>query len=152
MRGLLNWRLSPIPTSRAIHPVPALHVSELFRLGKLPSAPLDVIAAARVPERRDPTLAEFAALTWLLYGSLDAPYGVASYRDTYDYQSSSDVRETTHIAGSARACVELIRFLIADARAAGLCCIGVTDKSNAKMCSMLARLGCKAAQIRWESR
>ncbi len=137
---------------RRISRVPALHVSELFRHGCLPSAPDDVLAAVYVPERREMTIQEASALTWLLAGPVDRPRGVAGYRDVYDYQTSSDVREVTHIAGSKRAVVELVRFLIDDAREIGRRCVGVMDISNIKMEYLLQEMGCVTLRALWESR
>jgi len=128
-----------------------LYVSQLFAEGKLPSAPPEVIAAARDPGHRDPTLAEFSALTWLLVGPVDAPYGVAGYRDVYCYSRSADVRQVEHIAGSRRAVVELVGFLIPDAAVSGRRCIGVMSDSNDKMAAMLLRMGCRSDRVQWES-
>lgn len=138
-----------ISLQRRIQRVPALHVSQLFAAGTLPSAPPEIVAASRVPESRDPTLAEFAALTWLLCGPLDAPCGVASYRDVFDHQTSSDVREIIHIAGSKRAVYELGMFLIADALPRR--CIGTFDCEN-PMIAFVKRLGASVKRVRWESR
>lgn len=133
-----------------IERVPALYVSQLLAAGKLPSAPAEVVAAARVPEHRSMTLAEAASLTWLLAGPIDAPRGVAAFRDVYDFQASSDLREVTHVAGSARGVVELVRFLIADA--APFRCIGCVDRSNLTMIRLLERLGILSKRVLWESR
>ncbi len=138
--------------SKRIQRVPALHVSQLFAQGALPSAPADVTAAARVPEHREMTIQEASALTWLVAGPVDRPCGVAAYRDVYDYQTSSDVREVTHIAGSKRGVVELVRFLIDDAHEVGRRCVGVMDTSNTKMAYLLQEMGCGALRTRWESR
>jgi RimJ/RimL family protein N-acetyltransferase len=135
--------------NRRISRVPALHVSQLFVAGDLPGAPDDVLRAADVPERRDMTISEAAALTWLLCGPTEKPLGVAGYRDVYDYQTSSDVREVTHLAGSARAVVDLVRFLIADAKMRR--CTGRMDAGNERMIRLLGRLGCISKRVFWES-
>lgn len=94
---------------------------------------------------------ELAALTWIIVGPVDAPYGVAGYRDVYCYSRSADVRQVEHIAGSARACFELVGFLIADAAAIGRRCVGVMHESNAKMASLLGRMRCRSDRVQWES-
>ena len=135
--------------NRGISRVPALHVSQLFVTGDIPSAPDDVVQAAEVPESREPTIAEFAAVTWLLCGPTEKPLGVAAYRDVYDRQTSSDVREVTHLAGSARAVVDLVRFLIADAKPKR--CTGRMDASNERMIRLLGRLACMRKRVISES-
>lgn len=133
---------------RTIQSVPALYVSELFRLGKLPSVPQDTITASRVPESRDPTLAEFAALVWIIVGPVHTPCGVASFRDVFDHQTSSDVREIIHLAGSRRAVYELAKFLITDALPRR--CIGTLECDN-PMIALAKRIG-TVKRVRWESR
>lgn len=138
--------------SRTIQRVPCLLVSELFSRGLLPSAPPAVVEAARVPSHRTMTLAEMASLEWWIVGSPEKPLGVLGARNVYDFHTSSDVYQVEHLVGTKRACVELIHFAIESARSRGRRCIGVMDESNAKMSTMLHKLGCDSVRRRWESR
>jgi hypothetical protein len=137
--------------THAIERVPALFVSQLLAQGILPAAPEAVIASAHVPERRDMTIQEAAALTWVICGPFHRPRGVAAYRDVFDYHVSADVREVIHIAGSRRAVVSLARFLRDDARTLSRRCVGTMDLSNKPMIHLLGRGGCAFRRIRWES-
>jgi hypothetical protein len=139
------------PPARTIERVPVLLIGLLEAGGLLPQVPHPVAELPQRGARRDATLAEAAALTWLVAwdgpklagGGFRRAAGVASYRDTYDQHTSSDVREITHIAGSARSVRDLLHFMRAGAPGR---LMGVVDARNARMLAILAKLGAQRAE------
>ena len=137
--------------THAVERVPALFVSQLFAQGVLPVVPADVVAAARVPERREMTIQEAADLTWIVAGPFHRPRGVGAFRDVFDHHTSCDVREVIHVAGSKRGVVELLRYMDADARVHDRRCVGVVGAGNGDMARLLTRLGAVVSNRRlWE--
>ncbi len=146
------------PARREIERVPALLVGFLDAAGDLPRLPPSVEAMVQFGIRRDATLAESSALSWLIAwkgarrpGALYRQVsGVAAYRDCFDYPSGTDVREIVHIAGSRRATVDLLRWMVGDARAQERRAIGSIDKRNRAMGDVLFRMGHRTTRIVWE--
>jgi len=126
-------------TARRIERVPVLAVALLEAEGRLPRLP--EVAAQSGP--RGATLAEAASLTWLLAYQGEKVLGVASFRDEYDWTTGWEVRRIQHVAGSARASLDLVRWMDADARANGRRCVGSVDRRNTAMRVALVALGAK---------
>lgn len=141
-------------SSRSVERVPALFVGLLEEAGKLPSLPRFVDAHGEHAKARTATLAEVAALTWLVAWDgpkVDAngfrkPVGVGAYRDVYDYHTASDVREIIHVAGSRRACIDLVRFMMQDK----VKCVGCIGVENTDMFAVLKALGGEVTRVYFE--
>jgi hypothetical protein len=94
-------------------------------------------------------MAEMEAVKWvcLWEGSATDKHGlrkvsgIGSYRDHYDYHRSADVREVTYLAGSPRACFEILRFVKDSAERLGLLTMGSFDMDNRGLRRAAERLG-----------
>lgn len=135
---------------RRIRQVPCLHIAQLAAANLLPSLPNDVEAAMGM--KRMPTLNEASMLSWLLYGDVEKPLGVAAYRGAYDFMTGSDAKEIVHIAGTQRAVVELMRHMVEHAQRKGLRVIGSVHLENRPMMALLSGLGYVRTRIVFEDR
>jgi hypothetical protein len=137
--------------------VPFSTIAALAANRALPNLPADVEALGKVPKHRPPTIAECEAQTWLLctgpvwtWKTTQTILGVASFLDRYDYVTSSDVREISTVQGSARACVELVRWMAADAKEHGRRVIGEVCVANVAMGHAMEKLGARPTRIVYE--
>lgn len=132
--------VAPVRRSvRAIERVPALLMGELQNAALLPRR-----YALEREAVRDATLAEQAALTWLVEWDLRTDLrsngfflhpvlGYAAYRDVYDCHRGEDMREVVHIAGSRRSVVQLLRAILASAHEQARRVFGALDLENDAM-------------------
>lgn len=130
---------------RSIERVPALFIGLLEEAGKLPALPGHIERLGRNVRRRNASLAEVAALTWLVawdqpkinVQGFVKPCGVAAYRDAFDYHTASDVRELIHVSGTARGVRDLVLFIRNEARKEKRRLMGSIDIENLEMAEAL---------------
>jgi hypothetical protein len=137
-------------TKRTIERVPFRVVQILQAEGRLPQIPEGV----RVTGFRQPTLAESSAQTWTACfdgppwkdGKVGDALAVMAHRDGYDYMTSRDVREITHIAGSGRPVLALLLHAAREAQVLGLPVLGSIGLDNHVMAKALRLLGAKVVR------
>lgn len=121
-------------------------VSELYYRDMLPKLPEDVNALNHALDGRPPTLSDLREFRWLIQ-TIEIPRhrphitGVASFRKTYDYYHWRDSLEVAHVAGSARACTDLMRYILELAKGKNYGVFGAIDIENPRMKEFLERLG-----------
>lgn len=143
--------------SRCIELIPALLVMMLNDLGKLPEIP-------NLPHPgalgfRKPELADMERAKWLAAwqgartdkDGFRKVAGLATFRDTYDWHSASDVRELLAIRGSRRAVVDLTCWMRDDAEAHDRRLVGLMERDDCGLAQLMARLGGRPmTMVRWE--
>jgi hypothetical protein len=132
---------------RFIEEVPAVIIASLAVAGLLPQIPSAVDALDERPGRRDPLPHETANLRWFVAWEGGRSVGLATLRDVYDFATQRDVRQIMHVAGSRRACVELLRFIFDEADLAGLPVMGDSNIENAAWLDLMERVGGKKQRV-----
>jgi len=105
----------------------------------------------RVPVRQA-TRSEIEAISWLVLWEKSRVAGWAGFVDRYDPHLSDDVREVVMVAGSRRATIELLRFMVGEARALGRRTLGAIDLGNTKMRDVLLLLGHEPTRVVFEAK
>ena len=136
------------PPTRAIEEIPALLVMLLNDSGKLPpipNLPQAGVVGFRRPELTDMQTLRYVA-SWdgakLCKDGFRRVAGLASFRDVFDWHTSSEVRELVALRGSPRSCAALISWLIEDGLANCRRLVGAVQLGDAGLRALAERLGC----------
>jgi hypothetical protein len=135
------------PRVRTIEVVPPLLVALLNDAGKLPAIPNEPRAGALGFRR--PTLEDMKTVKWLACwdGSrtdkdgFRKVGGLATFRDVFDWHTSSEVRELLAIRGTPRSTVALVNWLVADGLEHDRRLVGAVQKNDVSLIHLLERLG-----------
>lgn len=137
-----------VASGRSIERVPCLFIGLLADSGKLtlPSPPMPGARGFR-----EPSVADIAALTWLVQwegpkmdGHGVRPVaGAVAYIDRYDFHTASDVRSIEFLTGTPRAVRDLVEHL----RDGDRRLVGLVDESNVGLKRLLCRMGAKPTRM-----
>lgn len=132
--------------------VPYALIVSLGQSRKLPKYPARLAALERIDLGRELTFEEGAALTWYVARNLRdlTIVGLLCYRDVLNYATMYDGREVIGVAGTPRAIVELVRWVMADARKVGRRCFCATNLGNHAMQKLFERVGGLATRLVFE--
>lgn len=122
---------------RRIEAVPLALVATLDLEGRIPALPHSIEETQDRGTAEMPTPTDLLSLSWVLDWDGRTVFAYAAYRDEYDFHSASRVRRVVHIAGSARGCVDLVRWMTKTAN--GI--VGEVGAGNAEMRTLLESMG-----------
>ena len=127
-------------------------VYELGARGALPALPPQVAAWNQRRRQRQATIADVSSLRWFAYGDpteVADPAAVMAIQQRYDYHTTAESLELTHIAGKAVGMHNLLRFAVALGEASGMAVSGELDHINARFMAFVHKHGFRAERVRF---